>query len=269
MQQTGVETRTYTLADAAAVLGTSEERVLQLVEAGLPEQAARLRPAGGRALTFQDLVLLRNAKRLVDQAIHPARVADALRQTRARLPAGRPLSSVTLEPAGQQVVVREGKVRVDPGSGQVLLDLDEAFRPAPVPTPEIDALFSEAETLEDRAPARARILYAQLLARAPGHADAHVNLGRLLHEEGRLAEAQTHYRAALAARPGDATAAYNLAVALEDQGRTADAVHWYETALRSDPRLAEAHYNLACLHERRGQPMLALRHLKEYRRLAG
>jgi tetratricopeptide (TPR) repeat protein len=269
MQQTRVETRTYTLADAAAVLGTSEERVLQLVEAGLPDRTSRLRRPGTRALTFQDLVLLRNAKRLVDQAIQPARVADALRQARARLPAGRPLSSVTLEPVGKDVVLREGKVRVEPGSGQVLLDLDDPFAPAPAPTAELDALFSEAQLLEDRAPARARVLYAELLARSPGHADAHVNLGRLLHEEGRLAEAQTHYRAALAARPGDATAAYNLAVALGDQGRTADAVHWYETALRSDPRLAEAHYNLACLHERRGQPVLALRHLKEYRRLAG
>src|SRR5262249_56709714 len=86
MQRTRVETRTYTLADAAAVLGTSEERVLQLVEAGLPERAAILRRSGARALTFQDLVLLRNAKRLVDQAIAPARVADALRQARARHP---------------------------------------------------------------------------------------------------------------------------------------------------------------------------------------
>ncbi len=269
MQQTRVETRTYTLSDAAAVLGTSEARVLQLVEAGLPERAVGLRRPGARALTFQDLVLLRNAKRLVDQAIAPARVADALRQARARLPAGRPVSALTLEAAGQQVVLREGKARVAADSGQVLLDLDVVPSPVPAAAPEVDALFSEAQSVEDRAPQRARALYAQLLARAPAHADAHVNLGRLLHEEGRLAEAQTHYRAALAARPGDATAAYNLAVALGDQGRTAEAVGWYETALRSDPGLAEAHYNLACIHERRGQPVLALRHLKEYRRLAG
>ncbi len=269
MQQTQVETRTYTLADAAAVLGTSEARVLQLVDAGLPERADRLRRPGARALTFQDLVLLRSAKRLVDQAIAPARVADALRQARARLPAGRPVSALRLEAAGRQVVVREGPARIAADSGQVLLDLEFAPFPAPATVSELDALHSEAQSLEDRAPARARELYTELLARAPGHADAHVNLGRLLHEAGQLTAAQTHYRAALAARPGDATAAYNLAVALGDQGRTADAVHWYETALRSDPQLAEAHYNLACLHERRGQPVLALRHLKEYRRLAG
>src|SRR6185369_681124 len=43
MQQPRVEPRTYTLAAAAAVLGNSEARVLQLVEAGLPERASRLR----------------------------------------------------------------------------------------------------------------------------------------------------------------------------------------------------------------------------------
>jgi len=268
MQQTRVETRTYTLSDAAAVLGTSEARVLQLVEAGLPERAARLRRPGARVLTFQDLVLLRNAKRLVDQAIAPTRVADALRQARARLPE-LPASALRLEAAGQQIVLRDGQARIDTDSGQVLLDLDLPASSDPAPAPDLDALFSEAQSLEDRDPARARLLYARFLAAAPGHADGHVNLGRLLHEEGRLNEAQTHYRAALAARPGDATAAYNLAVALGDQGRTTEAVEWYETALRSDPRLAEAHYNLACLHERRGQPVLALRHLKEYRKLAG
>jgi tetratricopeptide (TPR) repeat protein len=269
MMHTQVETRTYTLADAAAVLGTSEARVLQLVEAGLPERAARLRRPGARALTFQDLVLLRNAKRLVDQAIQPARVGEALRQARARLPADRPVSALRLEAAGREVVVREGKARVAADSGQVLLDLGETARAAPAESPDVEALFLEARSVEERAPPRARTLYVQLLARAPEHADAHVNLGRLLHEEGRLAEARTHYRAALAVRPADATAAYNLAVALGDEGRTAEAVHWYQTALQSDPRLAEAHYNLACLHERRGQPVLALRHLKEYRRLAG
>src|SRR5678815_4867792 len=149
MQQTRVETRTYTLADAAAVLGTSEQRVLQLVEAGLPEQAARLRRPGARALTFQDLVLLRNAKRLVDQAIQPARVADALRRARARLPADRPVSALRLEAAGQQIVLREGKARVDTHSGQVLLDLDVAPLPASAAAPDVDALFSEAQSLED------------------------------------------------------------------------------------------------------------------------
>ena len=38
----------------------------------------------------------------------------------------------------------------------------------------------------------------QVLARAPHHADAHINLGRLLHERGDLEGAEGHYRQALA-----------------------------------------------------------------------
>jgi tetratricopeptide (TPR) repeat protein len=274
MARARVEARTYTLRDAAAILGTTEARALQLLEAGLPEQAQAARQPRARVLTFQDLVLLRNAKRLVDQDVAPARVGDALRQLRSRLPKGTPPSAVRLEASDGQVVVRDGGLRMVPESGQVLLDLGELPRSPAAQRPQPEArgvatLFAEAQQLEDRDPAQARALYQQLLARVPDHADAHVNLGRLLHEAGRLSEARTHYRVALALRPDDATAAYNLAVALGDEGRTAEAVSWYHVALAADPRLAEAHYNLARLHERRGQALLALRHFKEYRRLAG
>jgi tetratricopeptide (TPR) repeat protein len=161
-----------------------------------------------------------------------------------------------------------------PRSGQVLLDFGELPRARPANARSsdqrgVEEFFARAQQLEDSDPVQARALYSQLLARVPDHADAHVNLGRLLHEAGRLGEARTHYRIALALRPSDATAAYNLAVALGDEGRTAEAVSWYHAALEADPRLAEAHYNLARLHERRGQALLALRHFKEYRRLAG
>jgi tetratricopeptide (TPR) repeat protein len=274
MARTQVETRTYTLADAAAILGTSEARVLHLLDAGLPEHALSARRPGARFLAFQDLVLLRNAKRLVDQDVAPARVVDALRQLRAQLPEGTPPSAVRLEASAGDVVVLHGASRVLPRSGQVLLDLGEVARARGTDTRHpgagnFEALFARAKQLEDSDPGQARALYAQLLARVPDHADAHVNLGRLLHEAGRLGEARTHYRIALALRPNDATAAYNLAVALGDEGRTAEAVTWYHAALEADPRLAEAHYNLARLHERRGQALLALRHFKEYRRLAG
>ena len=68
--------------------------------------------------------------------------------------------------------------------------------------------------LEEPAPAEARAAYRRALELAPEHPDAHVNLGRLLHEAGDPAAA--HYRSALAARAGDATAEFNLGVALED-----------------------------------------------------
>ena len=68
----------------------------------------------------------------------------------------------------------------------------------------------------------------------PGHADAHLNLGRLLHEGGDLAGAEAQYRAALEADPSSARALYNLGVAMEDQGRRAEALR-RTRALRLDP----------------------------------
>jgi tetratricopeptide (TPR) repeat protein len=46
-------------------------------------------------------------------------------------------------------------------------------------------------------------------------------------------------------------------------------VHAYEAALREDPQFADCHYNLALLCEELGEPRQAIRHMSQYRRLAG
>jgi tetratricopeptide (TPR) repeat protein len=114
---------------------------------------------------------------------------------------------------------------------------------------------------------QARDAYERALRADPSHADAHVNLGRLLHEANAPAAAERHYRAALEADPEHETAAFNLGVALEDLGRADDAVGAYTLALSLDPDNADAHYNLAGIYERRGDKQAALRHLKSYRAL--
>ena len=96
---------------------------------------------------------------------------------------------------------------------------------------------------------KARAAYLRAIDLDPGHAEAHLNLGRLLHERGDLAGAESHYRQACAARPDSALAAFNLGVALEDQGRGKEAMAVYARALRLDPEHAEAHFNLGRLCE--------------------
>jgi tetratricopeptide (TPR) repeat protein len=135
--------------------------------------------------------------------------------------------------------------------------------------PPAEDSFRQGCTLEDVSPGEAIERYLEAVAANPMHADAHVNLGRLLHTQGRLREAEAHYVAALVARPDDATATFNLAVVLEDEGRHDEAIARYHDALRLDPQCVDACFNLARLYERKGEKLAAIRHLKDYRRLRG
>lgn len=155
--------------------------------------------------------------------------------------------------------------------------------------------------LEASDPERAIAAYRRAVAGCPGLADAHNNLGRLLHDAGSPVEAESCYRLAICADPTIALYWSNLGVAVEDQGRRAEAIAAYERAIelgeRSetmggedlaglsggaagkaprgiDPVAADAHYNLARLLElagrRAGDDILlrrAVRHLLRYRDL--
>jgi tetratricopeptide (TPR) repeat protein len=186
---------------------------------------------------------------------------------------------VRISAQGHHVVVRDGRDVWNPESGQALFDFELAElaqeastltlrAPAPAQDDELDGALDWYERgyfLEEDSPEEAMAAYRQALELEPALADAHLNLGRLLHERGRIAEAERHYRLALAARPDDATAAYNLGVALQDLGRLKDAAQAYKASLELDPTLADAHYNLAGLYEELGEREAAFRHLRTYR----
>ena len=89
----------------------------------------------------------------------------------------------------------------------------------------------------------------------------------LLHESGKLKEAEAAYRDALEAFGPDPLLFYNLAVLLEDLGRKAEAAETYQAALQGDPGMADCHYNLALLCEQLRRPHEAIRHMAQYRRL--
>ena len=129
----------------------------------------------------------------------------------------------------------------------------------------------------ERSDAEAAIhAYHRALAGRPDLADAHNNLARLLHDRGDLVGAESHYRLALSHQGIDvALYWFNLGVVLEDSGRFAEAIEAYERALARDATLADAHFNLARQIERvarsNGDEVMlrrAIRHLKQYRELA-
>jgi len=127
--------------------------------------------------------------------------------------------------------------------------------------------FERGCALENTKPDEARDAYRAAIALDSDHGDAHINLGRLLHESGHPQAAQVHYRIALGLRPEDATASFNLGVALEDLDDKQGAINAYKASIAADPANADAHFNVARLLEQSGKPDLAIRHLLLYRQL--
>ncbi len=256
----------WTVTEVAGMLGLTAEAARALVQTVFE---------GPRdLLSFQDLTLLRTANRLStdpgQRKQTKARIHEALGRVRQELPVDQPLTSVTLQKVGKELVVNAGAAKWNARSGQQLLDLPTTSRASwlrPVPTRDADALFASAVRLEESDPTAALDAYADAVAADPTHADAHVNLGRLLHAHGRLREAEAHYNAALVSRPTDTTATFNLAVVLEDLGKLDEAIARYRETLELDPTVLDAYFNLSRLYEKKGEKVAALRHLKDYRRL--
>jgi tetratricopeptide (TPR) repeat protein len=274
----------YSAKEIGRLLGMSAGELRGYVRAGFlsPERGEH----GELLFSFQDLVFLRTARGLTDARMPPRRIRRAFSRLREQLPKGRPLSGVRLAVEGRRIVAEDGARRWQPESGQILLDFDPPeSTPAAAASPEIllpkssfeprrtepefsaEQWFELACELETDAPDEAIAAYRRALALDGAHADAHVNLGRLLHEAGDAAEAAMHYEAALAARPDDAVAAFNLGVAEEDLRRLPEALLAYQKAVRLDPQNADAHYNAAALAERLGRTAEALQHLKSYKKL--
>lgn len=267
----------YRAQDVARLLNLPVAEVRRFARAGFV--APRRGPGNALWFSFQDLVLLRAAAGLVHGKVPAARVRRALRRLRAQLPSDRSLASVHVSAEGEELVVRDGRARWAPESGQVLLDFevqDLARKVAPLVREarrrggarlDAESWYQWGCDLEDAAPAEAVKAYRQALALDPDHGGAHLNLGRLRHEEGDPRAAEFHYRCAAADPAHRAVAAFNLGVALEDQGLADEALLAYARALEADGALADAHHNLARLLERLGRRQDALRHLAAYRRL--
>jgi tetratricopeptide (TPR) repeat protein len=111
----------------------------------------------------------------------------------------------------------------------------------------------------------ARAAYEACLQGDCSHLEARINLGRLLHLEGHLAEAEFVYRKI--SHPS-AVLYFNLGVLMEDLRRDLQAVEAYREAILHDPGMADAHFNLSLVYERAGDAQAAFRHLLAYRRLS-
>ena len=272
--------RSYSMRDVQRVLRLSPDTTRNLIKAGF------VKPARGARrdyrFSFQDLIVLRTARALIDAKIPARRIRRSLESLRRELPESVPLSGLSISAVGDHVVVREGDSQRQVDSGQYLLGLDvsmedgvlrvvEHREPAAPPTPPPTALpgdwFAQALNLEGSDPQAALAAWRRALDENADNAAAWTNLGRLLHEQGLTVQAAEVYRRALAQVGPDALLLFNQGVLLEDLGNPAAALAAYQGALAEDPDLADCHYNLARLYESLGEAQHAIRHLGQYRRL--
>jgi len=265
----------YGVSDVEKLLRLPRSTIRALIKAGFVAPARG--PRNAWRFSFQDLIVLRTAQALAAAKVPATRITRSLKALRRQLPDAMPLSGLSIGAVGDQVVVRDGFGQRRADSGQYLLAfegdpetgaLSIVERPQPPRPAATRNWYEQAVALEQDDPEAAIKAYERALAAEPARLDARINLGRLLHETGKLVRAERAYRDGLEACGDDATLRYNLAVLLEDLGRKLDAMEAYKAALRSDPSLTDAHYNVALLYEKLGRPKDALRHMSQYRRLA-
>ena len=272
----------YSVRDVERVLRLSPAITRGLIRAGFVKPARG--PRRAYRFSFQDLIVLRTARALIDARVPAKRIRRSLDRLRRELPAAMPMSGLAISAVGDHVVVRDGELRWQADSGQYLLGLDvtlengllqvvEHRAAAPPAASEAVAAeiprdwFAEGLTLESTDPASALAAYREAAQQDPLNAAAWINWGRLLHVLGKTGEAETVYGEARERIGADPLLLFNQAVLLEDVGKTAAALEAYRSALAADPDLADGHYNIARLYESLGKPQHAIRHLGEYRRL--
>jgi tetratricopeptide (TPR) repeat protein len=225
---------------------------------------------GNRVYNFRDLIGLRTIKQLIDQGVPANRLRRALAALREKLAhVHMPLSELRVLSDGKDVVVESEGARLEPLSGQFVLnfetrELGEKVRVMAGPNAD-DWLATALEyEAEENNRAQAIEAYDHALSIDPQKVDALLNCGTLCYEEGNLKKAAEYFMRALQVDPENALAHFNLGSVLEEVGRLEAARLHLRDAVRLDPSYPDAHYNLAFVCEKLGARNEARRHWQAY-----
>jgi tetratricopeptide (TPR) repeat protein len=276
--------RSYSVRDVERVLRLAPDATRKFIRAGFVHPARG--PRREYRFSFQDLIVLRTARALIDAKIPTKRIHSSLESLRRDLPESMPLSGLSISAVGDHVVVRDGAAHRQVESGQYLLGLEVSLEngelhvvarneeppleapPAAAPdTPAANDWFARGLDLEDTNPEGALSAYQHAAEEQPDNSAPWINWGRLLHAQGKTGEAAQVYRKALQQLGPEPLLLFNQGVLLEDLGETRAALEAYQGAIAEDPQLADCHFNLARLYDALGKSQHAIRHLGQYRRL--
>jgi tetratricopeptide (TPR) repeat protein len=205
---------------------------------------------------FRDLIGLRTVKQLLENGV-PAnrlqRAVDALRDKLAKTQT--PLAELRVVSDGRDVVVERDGSRLEPLSGQFVLNFEIreiGERVRVITRRTADDWFNAALAYDSdaRTKTEAGQAYDLAVQTDPQNLDALLNGGTLAYESGNLEKAADYFRRAIAFDPENALAQFNFGSVLDDLGEAEEARKHLRQAVRLDPNYPDAHYNLAYVCEK-------------------
>lgn len=266
----------FSLREAARILEVPEARLRALARAGL--LTAQRGPIGPPSFGFQDLLLLRTTKGLLESGVPMRQIRRIWASLREQLSADLPLTSISIHTDGEEVVASDGDVRWRPDSGQILLNFDATeiakraeeaadsarprvlARPGAAPVSEVATppLGGEGQALEFAAadPAHRGCVDEE----APTAEDWYHTGCEL--EAACPERAREAYQRALYLNPDMPDAHVNLGRQLHLAGERGRAEPHYREAVRLAPDDPTPHFNLGVLLDelgRRDEAVLAYR----------
>ena len=228
---------------------------------------------GSRFYDFGDLIGLRTVKQLVEEGVPANRLRRALAALREKLAqVHAPLAELRVLSDGKGIVVERGGARLEPLSGQFVLnfetrELQERVRV--MAGRNADEWLATALEYEAEGKTRAQAIdaYNRALCVDPGRPEILINCGTLYYEDGNLEKASEYFRRAVALDAENALAHFNLGSVLEEVGEVEAARQHLRQAVCLDPNYPDAHYNLAFVCEKLDAYAEAQQHWQAYVRL--
>jgi tetratricopeptide (TPR) repeat protein len=233
---------------------------------------------------FSDLLALKTLKKLRSLHITPKHIQRAITSLKTRLEGiDWPLAQLRITAEGRRITVHLAGDRMEPISGQLLLNFDakEIERLRSFPLKAVSAATEDAKerlaehwfqrglALEETgAPVNeAAEAYRKAIESNPNASGALVNLGTIAFKSRRMKEAAAYYERAMQADPAYPLAHFNLGNLHDEQGNFETARKHYLEAVRLNPRYADAYFNLALLCERNNELLQAIGYWNTYLKL--
>ena len=269
----------FSARDAARVLETTEDKVGFYARAGLVEP--HLDEDGQPVFDFQDLLLLRTTKGLLDAGVPARHMRRIWASLRRQLSPDMPLTSIRIYADGRRAVAWDGRAKWRPDSGQFVFEFDgsEVALRASVPDSGMASLDAGEPPAPRPAPSRVTSRREEPLSTsaialkeppaAPRHddewelSDEPLTAVQWFHlgceiEATSPQEAVQAYLQALEIDPDFADAHVNLGRHFHEARDLERAEAHYREAIRCAPGDATSHFNLGVLLEDLGRNADAL-----------